>query len=771
MFTSRSRGLDRLGTVVEVSPLSPEEGLTLLLRGYDVRDRQHDMNGEGSKIITRLGGLPLAIDQAAAYIQYKRIPLERLPEFLAEYEAHKEKILQYTPPNFWEYGTMQIHGEEEENKAISAFTTWEMSFQQLESDILQKENTAHFLTVSAFLDPSNIGEYLFRNHWEANAPQSEWMQLFNATDEEDSSEDASEKGDSGDGFLESALSPDTHPHRSPGDGSSILPKQGRWDSEQFWNVIYKSYQLSLVQSIGSREEHGDAKFSLHPLIRDWLQLREKSSRRRSLTYEAIDLVITSIREYTNRPATADLKSMLLAHMDTCLSNDSRFSKAQRSLGQDISSCGTAARFASFYLAQGLYREAEKLGLLIVETRKSVQGQEHPNTLASMNNLASTYMNQGRWTEAEELGLQVIETRKRVLGQEHPDTLISMGNLASTYRNQGRWTEAEELNVQVMETRKRVLGQEHPDALASMANLASTYRNQGRWTEAEELNVQVMETRKRVLGQEHPSTLTSMNNLASTYRNQGRWTEAEELNVQVMETRKRVLGQEHPDTLTSMANLASTYRNQGRWTEAEELEVQVMETSLRVLGQEHPDTLASMANLASTYWNQRRWTEAEELEVQVMETRKRVLGQEHPDTLISMGNLASTYMNQGRWTEAEELNVQVMETLKRVLGQEHPSTLTSMNNLASTYMNQGRWTEAEELNVQVMETRKRVLGQEHPSTLTSMANLAYTWKSQGRDKEAIDLMKEAERLQSDVLGSGHPHSIGSARTLHKWQIPL
>jgi hypothetical protein len=74
---------------------------------------------------------------------------------------------------------------------------------------------------------------------------------------------------------------------------------------------------------------------------------------------------------------------------------------------------------------------------------------------------------------------VIETRKRVLGEEHPDTLSSIGNLASTYRNQGRWKEAEELEVQVIETRKRVLREEHLDTLTSIGNLASTYRNQGR----------------------------------------------------------------------------------------------------------------------------------------------------------------------------------------------------------------------------------------------------------------------------------------------------
>jgi hypothetical protein len=31
-------------------------------------------------------------------------------------------------------------------------------------------------------------------------------------------------------------------------------------------------------------------------------------------------------------------------------------------------------------------------------------------------------------------MQVMQTRKRVLTDEHPDTLISMANLASTYWN-------------------------------------------------------------------------------------------------------------------------------------------------------------------------------------------------------------------------------------------------------------------------------------------------------------------------------------------------
>ena len=212
--------------------------------------------------------------------------------------------------------------------------------------------------------------------------------------------------------------------------------------------------------------------------------------------------------------------------------------------------------------------------------------------------AEALYDDGRWTEAEQLNVQVLETRKRVLGEEHPDTLTIMANLASTYRNQGRWKEAEELEVQVIETSSRVLGEEHPDTLTSIANLASTFWNQGRWKEAEELDVQVIETRKRVLGEEHPDTLTNIANLASTYRNQGRWKEAEELEVQVMETRKRVLREEHPDTLTSMNNLAFTLKGQGLISNAISLMENCYGLRAVVLGPRHPFTISSREVLAT-----------------------------------------------------------------------------------------------------------------------------------------------------------------------------
>ncbi|KAL9027364.1 MAG: hypothetical protein Q9196_004100 [Gyalolechia fulgens] len=318
------------------------------------------------------------------------------------------------------------------------------------------------------------------------------------------------------------------------------------------------------------------------------------------------------------------------------------------------------KLALTYHEQSRFRESKVLGLRAVEAQKRVLGEEDPETLSTMSHLAMTYTNLSQWKEAEELELQTMELRMRVLGGEHPETLVGMSNLVYLYNCQGWWKQAEELGKQVTSARKKVLGVEHPDTLLSIGNLAHTYNNQGRYQDAEELLVQVMNIRISVLGKTHPQTLSGMSNLAVSYHNQGRLDEAEALQAQVVAARKVLLGPEHFSTLTSMAHLSSTYHSQGRLTEAEELGLQVMESRKKVLGLEHHHTLTSMTNLASIYLEDKQLAKAEELGLLVLSIRIRVLGIEHHHSLASMEHLAATYKKQGRLKESEDLETQVAE---------------------------------------------------------------------------------------------------------------
>jgi hypothetical protein len=84
------------------------------------------------------------------------------------------------------------------------------------------------------------------------------------------------------------------------------------------------------------------------------------------------------------------------------------------------------------------------------------------TSCSMGDLAATYQNQGRLKEAEELDVKVMEARRRVLGEEHPDTLMAMANLARTKRALRQNDVAIDMMTQSATASSRVLGYDHPD---------------------------------------------------------------------------------------------------------------------------------------------------------------------------------------------------------------------------------------------------------------------------------------------------------------------
>ncbi|WP_371781353.1 FxSxx-COOH system tetratricopeptide repeat protein [Streptosporangium subroseum] len=384
---------------------------------------------------------------------------------------------------------------------------------------------------------------------------------------------------------------------------------------------------------------------------------------------------------------------------------------------------------------GRFQEAEAGLRIVLETMRRVLGEEHPETLACRGNLAGVLGELGRLQEAEADFRTVLETMRRVLGEEHPETLASRNNLASMLRSLGRLEEAEAEHRAELEICRRVLGEEHPSTLISRNNLAGMLQALGRLEEAETEHRAVLEIRRRVLGEEHPDTLAIRGNLATVLRDLGRLQEAEIESRTALETMRRVLGEEHPATLAIRGNLATVLRDLGRLQEAEIESRTALETMRRIIGEEHLSTLASWNNLALVLRSLGRLQEAEAEFRTVLGITFRILGEEHPYTLISRNNLAGVLQALGRLEESETEHRAVLEIRYRVLGEEHPETLAGLNNLAGVLQELGRLEEAEAEFRIVLETMRQVLGEEHPHTVISRNNLVGVLRALGRLDEA------------------------------------
>ena len=57
------------------------------------------------------------------------------------------------------------------------------------------------------------------------------------------------------------------------------------------------------------------------------------------------------------------------------------------------------------------------------------GETHPDTLVSLNLLATIYFYSERFDKAEELYSECLEKRKALLGENHPLSLATMDNLS------------------------------------------------------------------------------------------------------------------------------------------------------------------------------------------------------------------------------------------------------------------------------------------------------------------------------------------------------
>ena len=96
---------------------------------------------------------------------------------------------------------------------------------------------------------------------------------------------------------------------------------------------------------------------------------------------------------------------------------------------------------------------------------------------------------------------------------HPDTLASRNNLASAYRSADRLEQTTDLLEQNLTEALRILGPDHPHTLIIRDNLARAYQDAGRLEQAIDLFEQTLTDSERILGPDHPNTLTARNNLA------------------------------------------------------------------------------------------------------------------------------------------------------------------------------------------------------------------------------------------------------------------
>src|SRR6266487_1280736 len=373
--------------------------------------------------------------------------------------------------------------------------------------------------------------------------------------------------------------------------------------------------------------------------------------------------------------------------------------------------------------QGRYAAAECYQREALAIRQKAFGKMHLDVATSLDDLGWLYQNQNRYAEAEDLCEQALAIRQTLLGSHHLDVAQSLHHLLVICRARAKYSKAEVYFEQALRIREDILGPTDPRVVTLLNDYAWLCRSPGRYKHAQQLYQRVLTIRLKMLGKEHLHTATCIEDWTTLHVELGKYKKAEARYLWVLEIRKRELGQEHHQIALTLNNLATLFFLQGQYAGAEAFCKQALAIREKALGSDHRHVAISLDGLAEAYRAQRNFAEAQPLYERALAISTRALGATHPHTATIVHHLASFYFDQGNYTQAEQLYKQALKYREEAFGSEHPAVALSLHSLAKVYHAQGIYAQAEPLYQHALTIRTDMLGPTHPLVATILNDLA------------------------------------------------
>jgi tetratricopeptide (TPR) repeat protein len=641
LLTTRAQSMGRLAKRIEVETMSQDVGALFLLRRVGLIGERATLDEASSadtalahEICQELGGLPLALDQAGAYIEEVQCSL---CQYLERYRSEQAVLLKHRG------GVVSDHPE-------GVWTTWSLNFQKVEEQSLAAANVLH---LCAFLHPDAIPEEMITEN------AMSWLQ---------------ERQKANEGWF-SAFT------------AFLLKREHRTGRVQNRFVLDECIRILSAYSL-IRRNSSEKMLSLHRLVQAVL----KDAMNKGIYALWAERAVRAVAEALP-PVDIELRPQwerFLPHALIC-------AKLIEQQKMSFPEASELLQLAGSFLGQlARYAEAESLLLRALAISEQQLGPEDPGTATSLNLLALLYVKYGKYAEAEPLLQRALAISEQQFGSEDLSTAVFLNNLAWLYERQRRYAEAELLLQRALAIYEQQLEPEHLHIAHSLSILAWVYETQGKNTEVEPLHLRALAIRERQLGAEHPDTAGCLNNLADFYSRQGKHAEAESLYQRVLAIREQKLGPEHPDTATSLTHLAFLYMKQGKYGEAESLYHRALRIREQQFGPEHFEVAVSLNYLAWLYRQQGKYAEAEPLLQRALHIREKALEPQHPETAESIHNLASLREEQGNSEEARALYARALTMREQALGAHHPKTTETRTHLIVLLHTLGQHEEAAKL---------------------------------------------------------------------------
>jgi DNA-binding SARP family transcriptional activator len=517
LVTSRAGTWPDRQLVLPVQPLTPPHAVRL------VTALSGDTDTDSAAILGyELGGLPLALAQAACYVAHSALDLAG---YLKLYRSRRAEL--------------HRQGHAPDYPATVA-TTWQLAFDQLSAP------AQALLNVLAWYAPDTI-------------PLDRLLTCDT---------DRLTLGEPANGLLRPLLTDALHRHRAITEliSFSLLTRAGPGGSVTVHRLVQAVTADRLMADGNHRAWIDTAAALLDAACPPWVGGRDTITSLPDMrTMQMLHTHVRALIEHLDpdQPISLNLRHTLIEWAG--LTGDSArahslgaalVADAQRILGSDDPATAIArSSLARWTGKAGDVVQAREQASVVVANMMRVLGSDDRHTLLARINLARWTGEAGNAEAARELAAAAVEDTQRVLGADHRHTLVARATLAHWMGEAGDAVGAYKLATAVVEDARRMFGADDRYTLVARSDLVRWAGEAGDVTGARELSATLVEDHERVLGPDHRYTVLARAGLARWTGEAGDAARARQLTTAVLADLARLYGAEHRYTLLACSRLA------------------------------------------------------------------------------------------------------------------------------------------------------------------------------------------------------------------------
>ncbi len=664
LITSRNQMWRRNAFTFEVPVFSREESISLIKRhASDISDEDAD------RLADRLGDLPLAVEQAAAWQADSGMSVDR---YLSLLDERVSILLKENPPPGY---------------SVDIVAAWTLAYEHLEE---QAPEAAALVELCSFLGPEPISYSLLWAFRRASGLTS---------------------------ALESMLQDELHFSRAVRQVGQYALLQVDPSSETL--TEHRLVQAVLREWLGPERREQMVRLVWQLMVaanpgrpddtRNWDMLSNINRHLRpSGILDADDkaarvVILDQIRYLFSRGDNASSQELA----------EDALSRWEVSPGPDDEQTLIASRLLGIALREaGHMEKAREINANTYERARAVYSEDNEHYLITANSYACDLRTDGNYPAALELDRRLYELHRRVFRDYNENTFRSAHNLAIDMRLNGLYAEALELDMMTLARRRETLGDNRWETWSSAGAVARDLRSLGDYTESYRRLEEAIAACKRLLGADHREVVRLRTDSAMTLRRLGRFDEAQKEAAACLDIYLRRLGLAHSYTLSAKTILAEVMRLLGSFDQALELAAEVAEAAPITYGEGHVLVTTCEHNYAIKLRCAGDVNSAYAIDRRISETFHDKLGQNRRRTINSEISLALDLAALGSLPEAQHKLRNMHEKSKEIRGADHPRTHFIAMNLARVTHELHEDEEAERIRTAALSALRAYLGADH-----------------------------------------------------------